>query len=324
MTARQQPTGDNRMSKKPTEHNLSLFAQPLNGSKFPTPIAAGKQEGAFWSRPFAWTMAVIACGALLSLSRPDKAQNSPAARTTTTPAAVSQNRASNAASSTSAANSTPTIDDMGDARNESRRSIDFYTQAVRGNMFTAPIPPTPPAPKPVVIAAPVQPVQPIVKVPPVVINPFAEWSYTGVIKSDDQITALVENTRTKDGMFLKAGDMFMGSQIATITDQEIALKSGKTSYTIAKSDNTNVTPLDRSAIPTNGQGQAQPGQQPNAAQLIQQAMQMQMQNMQGGGRNRGNFGGGGGGQTFTLPNGRQLNQQQFQRRSQGLNQNFNQ
>ncbi len=160
--------------------------------------------------------------------------------------------------------------------------------------------------------------------PPVEINPFAEWSYTGVIKSDDQITALVENTRTKEGQFLKAGDMFMGSQIATITDQEIVLKSGKTSRTLAKSDNITVTPLDRSAIPTNGQGQAQPGQQqPNAAQLIQQAMQMQMQSMQGGGRNRGGNGGGGG-PTFTLPNGRQLNQQQYQRRSQGLNQNFNQ
>ncbi len=149
MTARQQPTEDNNMTNKTTGHNLPLFAQPVNGSKFPTPVG-GQAGGRVLVAAVRMDMAVIACGALLSLSRPDKAQNSPAARNTP-PVAVSQNRTSNAASSTGAANTTPTLDAMGDARNESRRSIDFYTQAVRSNMFTAPVPPTPPAPKAVVV-----------------------------------------------------------------------------------------------------------------------------------------------------------------------------
>lgn len=317
------------MSNRSTGRNLPLFAQPVNGSKFPTPLTnAGKQGAALLSRPLAWTVAVITCGALLSLSRPNNAQNIPSARNTTQAVQPAQNRASNSTSSNGSANSTSTTDLTGAARRESRRSIDFYTQAVRGNMFTAPTPPASPIPKVVVTVTPTPKPVPIPVPAPAEINPFAEWSYTGTIKSDDQITGLIENTRTKEGQFVKAGDMFMGSQVATITDQEIVLKAGKTSRALAKSDNITVTPLDRSAIPTNPQGQPQAGQQPNAAQMIQQAMQAQMSGMDmsqfgRGGRNRGGNGGGNG-QTFTLPNGRQLNQQQFQRRSQNLNQNFNQ
>ena len=312
MITRQQPTGDNKQFGKATGHNLPLFAQPLNGSKLPAPMSAvGERGGSLWSRPLVWSAAVVMCGALLALALPNIAQNSPGAfNTRATPPAQARSAAPAA--------STPAINPLPEMREENRRSVDFYTQTVRGNMFSAPQSPAPPPAKavPPVVVKP----QPPVVVPPVVINPFAEWSYTGTMKSGEETTALIENTRTKEGQFLKAGDSFLGEQITAITDQEIVLKSGKTSRTLAKTDNITVTPLDRSAIPTNPQGQAG---QANVQAPVQVQMSVDLSNMQGGGRGRGGFGGDSNGQTFSLPNGRSFNPQQWQQRSQRMNRNFN-
>ncbi len=309
MTARHQPTGDKNLSGKSTGRNLPLFAQPVNASKFPTPLTG--KPGVGWSRPAVWSLAVITCGVLLALARPDNAQNVPASQTSGTRSGSTLR----VQARTTPSAATPAVTPAGNMPEESRRSVDFYTQTVRGNLFNAPQPPAlPPVklPPPVVVVQPKPPV-----VPPVEINPFADWSYTGTMTSGDQVTALIENTKTKEGQFVKAGDSFMGSQVASITDQQIILQSGKTSRMLAKSDNWAVTPLDRSAIPSAGPQAAPQAAAPQAVQV-----QIDMSALQNLG-NRGR-GGRGGGQGFTLPNGRTFNPQQWQQRSQRMNQNFNQ
>ena len=58
------------------------------------------------------------------------------------------------------------------------------------------------------------------------INPFADWSYTGTVKVGDQMMALLENTKTKDGQYLKVGESFQGATVSEITEQSITLNSG--------------------------------------------------------------------------------------------------
>lgn len=141
----------------------------------------------------------------------------------------------------------------------SRRSLDFYTKSVRGALFSAPQPP--PAPKPKAnIVKPLPPPPKIVvpEVKPVEINPFADWSYTGTVTVGESKMALIENAKTKEGRYLKQGEEFQGAQVSQVTDQMVTMTAGTKPYLLAKSDNVNIVPLDKSAPYLSGG--AQPGQ----------------------------------------------------------------
>ena len=157
--------------------------------------------------------------------------------------------------------------DTASADTGSRRSLDFYAKGVRSSLFSAPQPPPPAKPKPI-------PVQPAPKpkpiyIPPVVpveINPFADWSYTGTVTMGETKMALVENTKTKEGQYLKQGENFLGAQVSQVTDQMVSFMAGSKPYLLAKSDNVNVVQLDRSAPYLNGGQPGAPGQpQPGGA-----------------------------------------------------------
>lgn len=146
----------------------------------------------------------------------------------------------------------------------SRRSLDYYTKGVRENLFTAPVAPKPkakPAPKPA--PKPTPPPPPIV--PPVIINPFAEWSYSGTVKIGDEIVALLENSRTKEGHYIRVGESVLGAKVEAISDQMVTLRSADKPYLLAKADTIQVTHLEKSAPYLSGgaPGQPMPGQ-PNA------------------------------------------------------------
>ena len=130
----------------------------------------------------------------------------------------------------------------------SRRSLDFYAKRVRPSMFSSPqaAPPKvivvstpPPAPEPKPIPAP----------PPFVpeVIPFADWAYTGYVTMGEAKMALIENTKTKEGRYLKVGESFLGAEVSQLTNQMISFTSGVKPYALAKSDNINVVQLDRSA-----------------------------------------------------------------------------
>lgn len=140
-----------------------------------------------------------------------------------------------------------------------RRPLVYYTGGVRSDLFTAPV------------QAPVEP--PKVELPktdaivaaPVIVNPFADYAYTGTVQVNGLPMALVENTKTKDGQYLKAGDSFLGGVVAEITDRTVSIKVGDKPQILSKSDQFTVAQLDKNApyLQTGGQP-GQPAQTPPA------------------------------------------------------------
>ncbi|HZT44053.1 MAG TPA: hypothetical protein VFA07_17945 [Chthonomonadaceae bacterium] len=78
-------------------------------------------------------------------------------------------------------------------------------------------------------------------------NPYADWAYVGVVKRGDRILALLENTKSKEGQYVVAGDSFQDAQVESITEQRIVLQSAKKRYTISKSEAVSVIALDKNA-----------------------------------------------------------------------------
>jgi hypothetical protein len=234
-----------------------------------------------------------ACGLFLLMARSNDAQNLPA-------------RTKNSSSSQSARRiQVAENDNKGEtavSSEKARRSIDYYTKGVRDSMFSAPQPP-----KVKEIAVPKPKPRPPVKVPPVIVNPFADWTYSGTVSMGDEKMALLENRTSKDGEYIKEGDNFMGAKVSAVTDQMVTLTSAGKPYMLAKADTINVTPLDKSAAYLTAQPQQvqqQPGQpQPGGMPVMQT--------------------GGDQGPTFTLPNGRVLSGDRAARYQQRMNSRFN-
>lgn len=124
-----------------------------------------------------------------------------------------------------------------------RPSLDYYTKGVRGSLFSAPSPP-----KPKEASVPKQAKVTLPKVPPVFVNPFADWTYAGSVTSGDQKMALLENRITKEGLYVREGQSFMGlAQVKSVKDQMVTLVSAGKPTILAKSDEMNTTPLTASA-----------------------------------------------------------------------------
>jgi hypothetical protein len=182
-----------------------------------------------------------------------------------------------------------------------RHPLSFYTGEVSDRMFSAPQPPPPPPPPPLPKPKPVK-----VEVPD--INPFEDWAYTGTMRQGDEITALIENTKTKEGQFLKQGDTFMGAKAVSITAQMVTLTAGGKPRMLAKSDTTNVTQLSKDAVPNTPQQQGPPPGPPGMPPGMP-------------GMGPGRWGGGG---MVTLPNGMQMPAGMAGRRNRRMNFQFNQ
>jgi hypothetical protein len=270
---------------RPVKANaLPLFAHSLEAQKL---IRMSPTERIFWSGAALSVLSIGACAILLMAARPDRAQSRPGSAAPTKAAAPQDAR------------SGPAVEPSGDTTTE-RRPVDFYAKNIDSNLFTAPQPPPPPPPKPVKV----EPPKPAPIVPVIPINPFADWAYTGTVHMGDMTMALLENTKTKEGQYLKVGEQFLGAQVSLITDQQVSLSSGGKPYMLAKSDNMTLTPLDKSAAYLTAQPAPAPGQ-PGA--------------MPPGGAP----GMAPGGDMVTLPNGRTLTPDQAARRARRMNRMFN-
>lgn len=273
---------------------MPTFARPLNDRP-----AIPALSSPFLPSPVVTALALtmLSCAALFLVARPNGAQNLPTGKSGATghkpPAVVSKNTASGAGTGkeTSASGA------------HDRQGLDFYTSNVRDGMFSAPQPPRlkPPTPH---VDAPVKP-PPVIKVPLMVINPFAEWSYTGTVHMGDITMALLENTRTKEGQYVKSGDGFMGAQVQGITDQMVTLTNAGKPTLLAKADTIVITPLNQNAPGANPPAQAGPPQ--NGQPPINLTMPAQM---------------GSSPQSITLPNGRVLNGDRAQRYKDRLDRGF--
>jgi hypothetical protein len=142
---------------------------------------------------------------------------------------------------------------------DARKPLSFYTGAVRNDLFTGTVVPEP---KPVVTVT--KPVKPVVTTPtlptaPAVVDPFADYAYTGTVNMGGQMVALIENTKTREGQYYKQGDSFLGGTISEITERGVSVNIAGAPKTLAKTDNFKLTPLDKSAPFLQGQPQGQPG-----------------------------------------------------------------
>jgi len=211
------------------------------------------------------TLAALSCAALFLFARPDSAQNLPIGKA----GAVRHKPSAAAAKSI-----------LSDARAssgmEDRQNLGFYTNNVRGGMFSAPVPA--PVKAPVVVVVKPAPSKPI-PVPLPHIDPFARWSYTGTVHMGEMTMALLENSDTKEGQYVKMGDDFMGAKVKSVTDQMVTLTNAGQPAMLAKADTIVITPLSQDAVgknqqtqqaqngpPQNGQAQA-PGAPADASQF---------------------------------------------------------
>ena len=245
------------------------------------------------------SLVTLSCAALFLFARPDSAESLPAGKAD----AAGHKRSTAAAHKAKASANKPTENAVPGAND--RQGLDFYTSNVRDGMFSAPQPPRPkPTPPPVQVQIKPPKVEPIKVVLPV-INPFAEWSYTGTVHMGDMIMALLENTRTKEGQYVKPGDSFMGAQVKSINDQMVTLMNAGKPSMLAKADTIIITPLNGPAP-----GSAPPPGGPQNGQPNPQAPMM------GGAPGDANQ------PSITLPNGRVLRGDRATRYQQRLDRGF--
>ena len=133
---------------------------------------------------------------------------------------------------------------------ETRPSLAYYTQDIKGGLFSAPQPP-PPKLRQVAYhrARPVEPSEDtgpsLLPITPV--DPFVDWSYDGTVKMGNKVMALLENTKTKEGQYVRTGDTFLDARVGRITERSLALRTADKTYTLPKSQKITVVPLDKSA-----------------------------------------------------------------------------
>ncbi|HZT41146.1 MAG TPA: hypothetical protein VFA07_03110 [Chthonomonadaceae bacterium] len=261
---------------------------------------------------------VVGLGAILIAAWAD---THPKATTAALPALDSTSAVSSKAEDPTSAQALHTIASPDPSAPQTRRSAAFYSQGISSGLFSEPQPPEPkaatppPPPKPVEVTPP--DTEPSI-VPETPVNPYADWSYNGLVTMGDQMMALLENTKTKEGQYVQTGDNFLGAKVENVTDQMVALRDSGKLYTLSKSETITVVPLDKSAPylaenssqPQTGTPQEAQAQTPQApsmpnglANMTPDQLAAMMQNrrqFRGMGRGRG-MGGGFNGQQMFLP-----------------------
>ena len=135
------------------------------------------------------------------------------------------------------------------------KPLPFYgSNQISERLFARPLPPAPTIASPTETVKPPPPsVQPL---PPP--DPLADYVYSGTVIMGDKRMALLENTKTKDGQFVKVGDTFHGGLVTQIEAGQVSLRLGDAMRMMPKSLAINLTPLDRNAAFLGG-GQTGPG-----------------------------------------------------------------
>jgi hypothetical protein len=130
------------------------------------------------------------------------------------------------------------------------RPLTFYLGNTRSSLFNAPQPasqvllPSPSVAKPVDGRGAIA--EPSVALPALP-DRFANYVYTGTVTVDGQIQALIENSRSKEGWYIRPGDSFQGAFVKNIDAQSVTLDVDGEPRLLAKSNVFNVVPLNASA-----------------------------------------------------------------------------
>jgi len=118
---------------------------------------------------------------------------------------------------------------------------DYYARAIRGNLFSAPVPPEPKeaAPKPAHLAVKVP------QIPPP--DPLADAVFAGSVTKDGKTAALIQSRATGEGTYVTTGGHWNGFSVSSVSPREIELTRNGTHRTLERSDTINVVQLSASA-----------------------------------------------------------------------------
>jgi len=161
-----------------------------------------------------------------------------------------------------------------------RRSLAFYLGNTSTDLFTEPQPNTSTSPPGAAHPGVPLPAPPVVKTVPVEQSArwppqpdrFAAYVYSGTVTVDGQMVALIEDSRSKGGWYIRSGDRFQGASVTSIDAQSVALDVDGKPRLLVKSDDFNAVPLNASAKTdqTDKAAQAAAGQ-PGSAGAVQTA-----------------------------------------------------
>ncbi len=129
-----------------------------------------------------------------------------------------------------------------EVRPAERKPLSYYTSGVRGDLFAMPG-----AKQPVLVKPEPPKVETTPPPTPEVIDPFADYAYTGSVTMGDDHVALVENAKTKEGVYLRKGDQFMGGTVSEVTDKGVTISVAGSAKTLYKTEEFKLTPLDKDA-----------------------------------------------------------------------------
>jgi hypothetical protein len=80
-------------------------------------------------------------------------------------------------------------------------------------------------------------------------NPLADYTFTGVVSRDGITYALLEDRKTKDGFYVRVGDVFKDFTVDAITPKGITFRTRAGPKTIAMRDDYSLIPLDKNTYP---------------------------------------------------------------------------
>lgn len=81
-------------------------------------------------------------------------------------------------------------------------------------------------------------------------DPFANLVYSGHVEFGKEVSALIEDSATHEGIWLRVGESLRGYTITELDGQHIALQNGQQFYTLPISPVINLVPLAQEASTT--------------------------------------------------------------------------
>lgn len=129
----------------------------------------------------------------------------------------------------------------GEPPSAARAALSRYADGILSDLFGRP---------PASSAKPAAPLRPRAAVAqpssaPAAPDRLADYLYTGIVTVDGERRALVENRRTKQGVYLKQGDPFLEFTVGAITPDSITLCAGSQNRTLARNDRYDLVPLGK-------------------------------------------------------------------------------
>jgi hypothetical protein len=113
-------------------------------------------------------------------------------------------------------------------------------QTVRPDLFGSTLPASVPAPP---IAPPSETTPAVPPLPTPVSDPLAGYAYTGTVTVNGELSALIEDRKSKQGWYVNAGDIWQSYHIVEVNERQVTVEVNGERRTLTKTDVGDVVPL---------------------------------------------------------------------------------